>query len=564
MRKKQLGQVFLGLLGLVVFNILAQQYFFRIDLTEEQRYSLHPATKQILKNLEVDIVIKVYLEGEFPPDFQRLQKAVRETLDEFKAYAGRRLSYRFIDPSVAKNEKERNQRYRELYEKGILPTNVFAKEEGQRVEKIIFPGALLTAYDPRAEKTFETSTLLFKVIDQKVQGAPSPAQILNQSVENVEFNLISAIRQLTQSKKQRIGLVEGHGELENVEMATIIERLREFYEVVKIPLPMEPRVKEGVDALIIAKPDSAFPEEDKLKIDQYIMQGGRVLFFADVVGVYMDSVLREKGSFTFPVEHNLLDMFFKYGVRLNPTLIKDLNAGLIPIVVGNIADGRPNIQPLPWTYYPLLNNFGKHPITKNLGPIQAKYISTMDTVKAPGIRKTPLVFSSQYARVIPTPTEVLYEEERRPPNPRLFNQGPLPVAYLLEGAFSSIYKSRPFSKRPGFVANGKPTKVLICADGDLIRNDTARNGEPVPLGFDMIRQTTYSNADFLLQALDYMLDEQGVIGAKNKEIVLRPLDKIKLNEARTFWQVFNLGMPILSIALLGFVFFFWRKRTYQR
>lgn len=564
MKRKHLTQLLLGLVALLVINLLANQYFFRIDLTEEQRYSLSPATKKILQELDNEIIIKVYLEGSFPPGFQRLQKSIRETLDEFKVLAGRKLSYRFIDPMAGKNDKEQNEFFQELIKKGIQPTNIFAKEEGKRVEKLIFPGALISYFDSKTNEGYELPVMLFTTIDQRMQGAPSPEQILNQSVENVEFNLISAIRKITGTAQKRVGLVEGHGELENIEMATIITRLQEFYEVVKIPLPLDPTIREGVDALIIAKPDSAFDEEEKYKIDQYIMRGGKVLFFADVVGVYMDSVLRDKGSFTFPVEHNLLDMFFKYGVRLNPNLVKDLNAGTIPIVIGNLADNRPNIQPLPWRYYPLLNTFGKHPIVKNLGPIQSKFISTIDTVKAEGIRKTPLLFSSQYSRIVSTPVEVRYDEERIQPDPQTFNQGPFPVAYLLEGSFSSIYSSKSFSQRKGFVGKSPDTKILVCADGDILRNDINREGNPVPLGFDVFRQTTYSNADFLINAIDYMIDDRGIMATKNKEITLRPLDKIKLNEEKTFWQVLNMVVPILLIVFFGFVFFFLRKRQYAK
>ncbi len=564
MKRKHLTQLFLGLVGLLVINLLANQYFFRLDLTEEQRYSLNPATKKILQELDNEIIIKVYLEGSFPPGFQRLQKAIRETLDEFKVFAGSKFTYRFIDPLVGKNEQEQNEFFQELIKKGIQPTNIFAKEEGKRVEKLIFPGALISYFDSKTNEGYEIPVMLFTTIDQRLQNAPSPEQILNQSVENVEFNLISAIRKITGNTQKRVGLLEGHGELENIEMATIITRLQEFYEVVKIPLPLDPAIREGVDALIIAKPDSAFDEEEKYKIDQYIMRGGKVLFFTDVVGVYMDSVMRDKGSFTFPVEHNLLDMFFKYGVRLNPNLVKDLNAGAVPIVIGNLADNRPNIQPLPWRYYPLLNTFGKHPIVKNLGPIQSKFISTIDTVKAEGIRKTPLLFSSQYSKVVSTPVEVKYDEERVQPDPQAFNQGPFPVAYLLEGSFNSIYASKSFSQRKGFLAKSPATKILVCADGDVLRNDINREGNPVPLGFDVFRQTTYSNADFLINAIDYMIDDRGIMAIKNKEITLRPLDKIKLNEDKTYWQMLNMLVPILLIIFFGFVFFFLRKRQYTK
>lgn len=569
MRSKDLRTYFLSLLAIIILNLAGNQYFLRFDLTEDQRYSISPATKEILRNLDQEIFIKVYLEGDLPAGFKRLQTSIRETLDEFKIYAGNKLNYRFINPiGQGKNPKEQQAFYIDLAQRGVTPTNIFVNEGQDRVQKLIFPGALVTFYDKESGDSFETPALLFKIIDQKVQSALSPEQILNQSVENVEFNLISAIRKIGITKPKRVGFIVGHAELENIEMATAITRLQEFYEVVKIPLPLEKKIKEGVDAIIVAKPDSAFTDEDKYKIDQYIMRGGKALFFLDVVGLHMDSVIRDKGAFTFPVEHNLRDLFFKYGVRLNQDLIKDLNAGLIPIVVGNLAQGQANIQAIPWQYHPLLNTFGKHPIVKNMSPIQAKFVSSVDTIKTPGtyIKKTPLLYTSQYSIIKKrNPDFVSYDEERQRPDPQIYNEGPVPVAYLLEGSFNSAFKSMSFSKREGFKDKSPDTKILVCSDGDLIRNevDSIKN-EPLPLGFDRFRQTTFSNADFLMNAIDYMIDEQGVIQAKNKEISLRPLDKIKLKEQRRFWQILNLLFPVFLVLLFAFGNFLLRRQRYTR
>ncbi|NJO01199.1 MAG: gliding motility-associated ABC transporter substrate-binding protein GldG [Bacteroidia bacterium] len=374
-------------------------------------------------------------------------------------------------------------------------------------------------------------------------------------------------QKISQSQRQRVGFIVGHGELENIQMATAITRLQEHYDVVKVPLPLDKQIRDGLDAIVVAKPDTAFSEEDKYKIDQFIMKGGKALFFVDVVSLHMDSLIRNEGTFTFPIEHNLIDMFFKYGVRLNPNLIKDLNAGLIPIVVGRIADGRPNIQPTPWYYYPLINTFGEHPAVRNLGPVLTKFVSSIDTVKAPGIRKTPLLFTSVYSQIKPTPAFVRYEEMRPDPNQDAYIQGPLPVAYLLEGKFSSIYKSRSFSNLPGFIEQSKPTKILICSDGDLLRNEInyqKPEPEPVELGYDPFLNTTFANADFLMNVVSYMVDESGIVLAKNKEIVLRPLDKFKVQSQKTYWQSFNMGVPVVMVILFGLGFYFLRKRKYAK
>lgn len=261
MKSKDLRIYFLSLLGIFIFNLASNQYFFRLDLTEDQRYSVSPATKEILRNLDQEIFIKIYLEGDLPAGFKRLQTAIKETLDEFKIYAGNNLSYRFVNPSTqGKSPEEQQGFYVDLARRGVTPTNIFVNEGQDRVQKLIFPGALITFYDKDSGDSFETPALLFKIIDQKVQSALSPEQILNQSVENVEFNLISAIRKISITQPKRVGFIVGHSELENIEMATAITRLQEYYEVVKIPLPLEEKVREGVDAIIVAKPDSAFSE----------------------------------------------------------------------------------------------------------------------------------------------------------------------------------------------------------------------------------------------------------------------------------------------------------------
>jgi len=561
MKRKHLIQFFITIIGLVFINFITQEYFFRLDLTEDGRYSISPATKRMLRNLDDEVFIKVYLEGDFPAGFKRLQKSIQETLEEFKMYAGKNIKYKFIDPSQASTEKEKQKLYQELVEKGITPTNVFAKEGDKKVEKIIFPGAIIQY------KNTEVSVLLFKAMNQQMAGALSPEQILNQSIENVEYNLISAIRALTvkPEDKKNIGFLEGNGELSNIELADILETLSETHNVFKLDLPKEPDIK-GLDAIVIAKPDTSFSEADKYKIDQYIMRGGKALFYIDAVGIYEDSILSNRGSFSFPYPLELTDMFFKYGVRFNGELIKDLNCGFIPMVVGNMGN-QSQITPIPWQYYPLINTFNKkHPIVRNLDVIYTKYIGTLDTVRANSIRKTPLLYTSQYTQTVTTPAFVTFNEARKQPDPRLYNQGKKPIAYLLEGEFTSLYKSRITSSDPrskNFKDKSIPTKIIVCADGDIIKNDIdARSGNPLPLGYDRYSRRTFSNKDFIINSVEYLLDEEGIISARKKEVVLRPLDKIKVKDERVSWQIFNMLTPLLVIVVFAVAFYFIRKRRF--
>jgi gliding-associated putative ABC transporter substrate-binding component GldG len=552
MKQKHITQFLLGIIGIILLNWITAQYFFRIDLTEEKRYSISEPTKNILKSLDDEIHIKVYLEGDFPSGFRRLQKAVKETLDEFKIYAKKKITYKFIDPTkVGKNKEEQNKFYRELVKKGVQPSQIFANEGDKKVQKLIFPAAILV------KDSLEITVPLFKSADPRFKGSLTPEQILNQSVENTEYNLIVGIRELTKTNKKRIGFIEGHGELDDTEKRDIVNSLQKYYEVYKVDLPKSQEIAQ-LDAIIIAKPDTTFSDNEKYKIDQYIMKGGKALFFLDAVGVYMDSVLYDKqgSSFTFPYNHNLTDLLFKYGVRINNTLIKDLQAAPIPLVVGNMGD-RPQIRPFPWFYYPIVNTFQKHQITKGLGTIQTKFVSTIDTVKASNIQKTPLMFSSKYAKTIGTPALIEFNELKKAPNLKEYNISNIPMAYLLEGKFTSLFKSRSQSQDKNFVRESKPTKILVFADGDVIKNEPQRQ-----LGQDTVNRTMHANTDFIINALDYMIDDKGIIVSKNKEVILRPLDKLKIEEESSYWQFLNVVLPSICIIAFGIIFNLLRKRKY--
>ncbi len=549
--KSKLLQLLFVLVALVGINVLANFFFFRIDLTEEKRYSLSDGTISLLENLPADVVVKVYLDGEMPAGFKRLQSAVRETLEEFKVHAGNKLNYRFVNPDDFSTEKGRKEFYEEMLRRGMLPTNVVDVKSGKRTEKPVFPWAIISV------DTLETKTLLLKG-----SRLASSQEQLNQSYEGVEYQLASAISELTTGTRKRIGILNSVSKVPAGRLSDAIVSLQKKYDLFQVDLAKSPNLS-GLDAILMVKPDVPFSEDDKFKLDQFVTHGGKAVFFMDALKV--DSVGQE-GTYAQPSQLGLDELFFRWGVRVNANIIKDLElCGAIPLNVGMNGD-KPNIQIVPWRFFPLLNSFGKSPIVKNLDAVYAHFAGTMDTVQAAGIEKTPLLLTSPYTQVLNAPVLISYNEARRQPNPRDYKAGVKTVAYLLEGTFTSLYQNRILPSDPrakNFQAQSPPTSIVICADGDIPLNDwdTKRN-VPYPLGYDRFSQQTFANKDFVLNVFDYLLDDNGVIASRSKEVKLRPLDKIQLAEKRMFWQVINLGVPLVWVVLLGLVWQWWRKRKY--
>jgi ABC-2 type transport system permease protein len=544
----------IGILSLTLLNQVGQHFFFRIDLTEEKRYTISQPTREMLKSLEDEVVIEVYLTGSLPSGFKRLQRSIAETLDEFRVYAGNNIQYNFLDPSAAVSEKARNEFYIELANKGIQPTNLFAKEDGKRTEKLVFPGVVIS---------YEGKEVGVNLLKGNRNG--SPEEILNQSIEGLEYELASAIRTLVEYDRKKVAFIKGHGELDSLDLASATEEMRQFYDVYNVRLPEKAEIG-NYDAIIIAKPRHAFSERDKWKIDQYLMKGGKMLLFADALTVSTDSAGGE-GTFAFPMNLNLGDQLFKYGVRINQDFIQDLVSGAHPVYVGQMGD-QPQIRLLPWLFYPMVSSLGSHPITRNLDAVYFRFVSSIDTVKAIGVKKTPLLHTSQYARVLAAPGLVAFNEMRNEPDPSKFQSGPLPVAYLLEGSFKSLYQNRPlpsWADKNAFLAESKDTKILVVSDGDIIKNDyNPQNGQPQALGFEPYMKQQFANKDFLMNALAYMLEEEGLILARNKEVKIRPLNKIKVEEEKRFWQVVNLVLPILILLAFAIARHFWRIRKYAK
>ena len=542
----------IGLFVIIVANQLSSRLFYRYDLTEEKRFTISEASIHVLENLKETVYIDVYLEGDLPAGVKRLQKSVKETLDEYKIYAGSNLQFRFINPSTAKGKKARQEFYESLIKKGIQATNFYNNVDGKKTQTLIFPGAIITYGSKELGITF-----------LKGNKASSPQEQLNQSVEGVEYELSNAIKSLTEQKSKRIALLKGHGELDTLQIAGLTAELSTKYKVFHVDLSKRPNLLR-FDAIVLAKPKTSFSEIDKYKIDQFIMRGGKAMFLVDALSVNMDSASSEN-NLALPFETNLEDLFFKYGFRINKDLIIDMNAAPYPVVVGNLGE-NPQIRLMPWPFYPIVNEFTKHPTARNMDAVVTRFMSTIDTLKVDGITKIPLMNTSQYSKVLSSPVIVSIDELRKDMKPEFFNSGPQTTAWIYEGKFTSLFKNRFLPNNADkyqFIADGNQTKILIVSDGDIARNDiNPKTGQPVELGFDQFTETRFANADLLLNIMTYLLDEDGIINIRSKEVKIRPLDSVKIKSQKLTWQMINLVLPILIIVIFGIIKYFIRKRKY--
>jgi gliding-associated putative ABC transporter substrate-binding component GldG len=537
-----------GLVLLILLNLFISNNFFRLDLTEEKRFSISTPTKDMLSNLDDNVYVEVYLEGDLPAGFKRLQIAIKETLEEFRVYSDNKVQYSFIDPELASTAQSRDEYMMSIAEKGIQPTDIFLTENGNKVQKRILPGAVIT-YGLR-----EKGVSLLK----GNKGTSSDNQ-LNQSAEGIEYQLASVIKALSRDTQEVIGFTSSHGELTGNDIIGLTETLSERFIVREIN-QIDPQEFTGIDLLIMTKPENRFSAADKYNIDQYIMSGRNMIFLIDGVRVESDTV-----SIAFPYDLNLDDQLFKYGVRINKDLVQDMFSLSEPIVVGTMGD-QPQIEMLPWPFFTLINTFAEHPIVRNLDAISTNYVNSIDTVKAEGVMKTPLLFTSPYSRTLQAPLRIELNELKKPIDAEAFTKSNIPIGYLLEGNFTSVFKNRPLpteADKNSFLEEGQ-SAIIVISDGDLARNKfDPQTGSPLPLGYDYYSRQTFANEDFLLNAVQYLLDDQGLIQSRNKEIVLRPLDKVKVQAERFKWQVINLVLPIIVLVGYGLISNFYRKRKYS-
>ncbi len=553
-RRANIRSLVLSLLIIAALNLLGSRYFVRWDLTSEKRFTLTSATRSLLSDLDDYVHIQVYLDGDFPAGFKRLRNQTREMLDEFRAWSDF-VTYEFINPTVEGDWDRTEENYSMLVRKGLQPTQLQVTREDASSQQIIFPGAL-ARYQGR-----EVAVSLL----QEQMGASSE-NVINSSTQALEYNLASAVHKLTIEEKPRVAFLEGHGELESRYVADITYSLEDFYQVDRLRIDGNPDALSGISTLVVAQPLEEYTQQDKFVIDQFVMQGGSVLWLLDPVYASMDSlqVAPETLGMAWPL--NLDDMLFRYGARLNTDLLMDMQSAPIPITTGYMGD-QPQISMIPWFYFPLVTPASDHPMVRNLNAVRTEFVSTIDTVAAEGIEKTYLLQTSPYTRIEQTPARISFDIMEKRPDESLYRDGPQPVAVLLEGEFSSVFTNRrnPLENLPaGFQRrdNGERTAMIVVSDGDIIRNQFDNRGQPLPLGYDRYIDETYGNADFILNAINYLNDDRGIMEARAREVQLRLLDSNRVNDHKLTIQLANVVLPVVLLLIFGFLRVYLRKRKY--
>jgi ABC-2 type transport system permease protein len=532
----------------------------RLDLTEDKRFTLSVPTRNLLRHLKNDIFIQVYLDGEIPIPLKRLRRSVGEMLDEFRIASAGKIDYEFINPSSGKDEKQREALYQSLVNKGLNPVNLHAGDaEGGKTQKIIFPGMILNYNGIEVPINFLNNS------------TSSYEQNILRSIEGLEYEMIQTVATLSSDSINKVAFIEGHGEIPEIETADITMNLARFFTVDRGIIGGKSGILDKYAAVVIAGPEKPFSEADKLVLDQYIMNGGKVLWLIDEVAVNSDSLAYgETVGLYRPL--NIEDQLFRYGARINPLIVQDLECAAIRLMVLG-GGNRQQVVPAPWVYYPLLKPSADHPITRNLNRVEGEFVNYIDTVGLdPAIRKKVLLSSSVLSRTISPPVIISLKEAELTPSERDFNKPNLPVAVLLEGIFPSAFKNRLVNnlindKNFKIRAESKETRMIVIADADIIRNEIKRSGineTPLPLGQDKYSGQVYGNKDFLINCLNWLVDKNGIMELRSRELKLRLLNNQIIKSEKLKWQLINIIGPVVVVLLSGLMYSYFRRKKYTR
>ena len=550
--------IFLAIAGLAFLSVF---FFFRIDLTSEKRYSISQPTKTLLKKANAPLKVSIYLEGDLNPGFTRLKNSAKNLLDEMSVYAAEGIDMEFINPSTAATQAEREQKYLELEAEGMTPTAIYERDkEGKSIQKIVFPWVKMT---------YGNKTVVVNLL-KNIRGLQGEEN-LNISIENLEFEITDGIRRLINSQVSKIAFIEGHGELNEAQTYDISKVLSRYFQIDRGTLATDATILAEYKAIIIAKPTQPFSESDKYIIDQYIMNGGKVLWLMDGVRVSMENLSTTGISPAIALDLNLDDLLFKYGIRIQPVLLQDVQCASVPV---NIAPegAQPQFEPTPWFFAPLLLTSSQHPISKNITEVRSEFVSTIEVVGENNNTKASLLLAtSDNTHVFSTPASIDLSETHDTKDKNYFNMSYMPVSVLVEGEFESNFANR---MRPKEITNAFPllkkslkTRQIFVADGDIIRNETngiASDSTTLPLGFDRYMNQQFGNRDFIANAVLYLTDDEGWIDLRSRSLKLRLLNKQLVNNERLTIQLVSILTPLLLLAIFAVLYNILRKRKYTK
>lgn len=594
------------LLALVAVNIAAYQTRVRIDMTSEQKYSLSAATRSLLKNLEEPVTVEILLTGEFPAVFRKLQNSTNDVLQEMKAYAGSKLIIKYADANALISDEVKQQLFasfineqrrmglnvdsilqaqpelqQQMMEQmvsdslktlGVLPyTLQVQQKENESSQRVIFPSALVKAngkvlcVDLLSGKTeYSRSTLTGRLELDEAKSIGNAEALL-------EFKFADAVSKIQRQQKPIIGYSIGNGQPMGPETYDLVQTIEANYQFNTINPNTAPVIPKEFAAVLIVKPSVPFSDSVKMKLDQYVMNGGKLLWFVDALYAEKDSLAYTQRTLAYDRGLNIDDLLFKYGVRINRDLLQNLppNCDLSKLVVG-VAGGQPQLSDVPFNYYPLLTGSNNHPITKNSEGVLGLFVNTIDTVKADGLKKTVVLSSSENAKTVSTPAIISLDELKTIENPKLYNRSFLPAGVLLEGTFSSLYGNRASAEMRAYFekyygaflsSSATPGMQLIVADGDVVLN-TYNRQQAFPMGFSAVQDRSFANKIFLQNTLEYMTGNAGIVALRSKDVAVRLLNKEKVEIEKLTWQLVNIAAPILLVLLGAFIFGWWRKRKY--
>jgi gliding-associated putative ABC transporter substrate-binding component gldG len=544
-----------ALLLLLVINYIAQQWHSRIDLTQDKRYTLSETTRKTLSQIQQPLVIDVLLKGNIPTEFKKLQTEAIQLLEEYTA-ANDHLIVNFVNP--LEDEPNADAAIQNLINNGLQPLQIAQTEAGKSSVEYIFPWAVISD-GKRVEKVRLFIDKLGTTDQERVQN----------SVQRLEYNLTDALHKFTVKKQKKIAILRSNGTLEDVYLYDFLKTAREYYFIAPFTLDSvatnaEKTLKdlEKFDLLLVAKPTSPFSDEQKQVIDQYIMNGGRVLWLIDQVNVSLEDMYKTGGvTMAMPLDLNLTDMFFQYGFRLNYTLINDLYFSEIVVATGDGSQSR--YMNIPWVYNPMVLSSNNHLINSNLDAVRLQFANGIDTLKN-GVKKTVLLSSSPFSKADGTPREINLRIDPKAMNKELYKKGNIPLAVLLEGEFKSMYKDRvrPLELKENATLS-RPTKMIVVSDGDIIKNDfDSQHKMPLELGFDRWTSKYYDNKAFLQNAMNYLLDDTEFLTLRNKKVQLAFLDKEKVAESARAWQIKVFLYPLLVLVIVMLLSgYFYRKKN---